>query len=120
MGNFQTITILTLVILFFLCILSTIVDNLLTTLVSKKSGASNYGVLGAVAGGILGLLIANLPGLFIGPFVGAVLAEYMLAKKSFNESLKSGWASFVGFLLGTGLKILINIGLIIFIASKAL
>lgn len=120
LGDFQTITVLTLLILFSLCILSTVVDNLLLALVSKKSGASNYGALGALLGGMLGLLIANIPGMLIGPFLGAVLAEYLLAKKSFNQSLKSGWASFVGFLLGTGLKILINIGLIIFIASKAL
>ncbi len=120
LGGFETITGLTLLILFFICIFSTIVDNLLLTLVSKKSGASNYGALGALIGGMLGLLIANIPGMLIGPFVGAVLAEYLLAKKSFNQSIKSGWASFVGFLLGTGLKILINIGLIIFIASKAL
>ncbi|MGI6484235.1 MAG: DUF456 domain-containing protein [Candidatus Dojkabacteria bacterium] len=119
-SKFQLITWGTLAILLVITILSTFVDNLLGVFVSKKSGGSNYGAVGAVVGTIVGLAVANIVGMLIGPFIGAVLFEYLFAKKNFNDSLKSGWASFIGFLLGTGLKVLINIGLIIFIISKVL
>ena len=108
----------TLAILLVITILSTFVDNLFGVFVSKKSGGSNYGAVGAVVGTIVGLAVANIVGMLIGPFI-AVLFEYLVKKKESMIVLNQAGHHLLA-LLGTGLKVLINIGLIIFIMSKVL
>jgi uncharacterized protein YqgC (DUF456 family) len=51
---------------------------------------------------VVGLFFGPL-GIIIGPFLGAYIGEVSLGKQN-KEALRAAWGSFVGFLLGVGLK----------------
>jgi len=78
---------------------------------TKKYGGSKYGTWGSMIGLILGLFIPPI-GIILGPFVGALVGELIYGRKS-KEALRSGFGALIGFLLGTGLK-LITSGIITF------
>lgn len=78
---------------------------------TKKYGGSKYGTWGSMIGLVLGLFIPPI-GIILGPFVGALVGELIYGRKA-NEALRSGYGALIGFLLGTGLK-LITSGIITF------
>jgi uncharacterized protein YqgC (DUF456 family) len=71
---------------------------------AKRYGASRSGAWGSLIGGMLGTLVAGFPGLLLGPFVGAAVGE-MLRGRSHREALRSGWGTFIGFMVGSVVKI---------------
>jgi hypothetical protein len=54
---------------------------------------------------VAGLFLFPPFGIIIGPFAGAVIGELSSGKKS-RAALRSGFGSFVGFVLGTMLKLI--------------
>ncbi len=98
-------------ILLFFVILVTILDYVVPIMGTKKYGGSKRGVWGATLGVVVGLFFGPL-GIIIGPFLGAYLGEISTGKKD-REALRAAWGSFVGFLLGVGLK-LMTCGAILF------
>ncbi len=88
-------------------VLVTILDYILPVWTTKKIGGTKRGVWGATLGLILGLFIFPPWGIIIGPFVGAFLGE-ISADKDNRKALKSAIGSFIGFLLGTGLKLVVS------------
>ncbi|RLD59971.1 MAG: DUF456 domain-containing protein [Bacteroidetes bacterium] len=84
----------------------TILDYVVPIWGTKKLGGSKYGIWGAGLGLIVGIFFAPL-GLIIGPFLGAFAGE-MIAGKDSNTAFKSGLGSFIGFLTGTLLKLIIS------------
>jgi hypothetical protein len=116
--GFEEITPLLLVILFFVAVLSTFIDNIVAALGAKTVGGSKWGMLGAVLGGMFGFIIGNFPGFILGPLIGATLFELLFAHKDLNESFRSGMGSLIGLFLSVFLKIAVNISIIIFVLSK--
>lgn len=86
-----------------LTLLSLLVDFAATSLGAKRVGASWLAVAGAAVGTIVGLFF-SLPGLLLGPFVGAVLGEY-LARKNRDQAIKAGIGTWIGIMLGTAGKL---------------
>ena len=101
----------TLWILLFFVILVTVLYNVVPILGTKKYGGSKRGVWGATIGVVVGLFFGPL-GIIIGPFLGAYIGEISTGKKD-RDALRAAWGSFVGFLLGVGLK-LMTCGAILF------
>jgi len=89
-------------ILLFIVVVVTLLDYLVPIWGTKKYGGSKRGVWGATIGVVVGLFFGP-PGIIIGPFLGAYIGEVSLGKQN-KEALRAAWGSFVGFLLGVGLK----------------
>jgi hypothetical protein len=118
--GFTVITPLMLIILLFITILSTFIDNIVNALGVKVMGGSIWGMIGAILGGFIGLIIGNIVGIILGPLIGAFLFEYALAGKDFNASLKAGIGTFLGMLVTVILKTGINVTMIVFVIVKIL
>ena len=84
----------------------TILDYIVPLWGTKKLGGSKYGIWGAALGLLVGIFFSPI-GLIIGPFAGAFVGE-MIAGKDSNSAFKSGLGSFIGFLTGTLLKLIIS------------
>ena len=95
----------TLWILLFFVVLVTILDYVVPIMGTKKYGGSKRGVWGATIGVVVGLFFGPL-GIIIGPFLGAYIGEITTGKKE-REALRAAWGSFMGFLLGVGLKLMV-------------
>ena len=77
---------------------------------TKKLGGTKAGVRGSTIGLILGLLVTfvfpiGFIAVLIGPFVGAYIGEKQAGTDD-GHALKAAFGSFVGFLVGTGLKVI--------------
>lgn len=85
----------------------TVLDNIIPILGTKKMGGSKKGVTGSIIGLVIGLLFLGPFGILIGPFVGAVVGE-LIGGKQFNQALRAGIGSFLGFISGTVLKLVFS------------
>lgn len=93
-------------VVWLLCVIVLqILDYVTPLLGSKYSGGTVYGNRGCVAGTILGLFFMPW-GILAGPFIGAVLGE-LLGGSDMQVALRAGIGSFIGFVLGTLLKVLV-------------
>lgn len=87
----------------------TVMDFVLPSISTKKHGGSKAGIWGCNIGlvvSIIGLPFGpqGLLGVVFWPFVGALVGEFISGKKN-RESLRAAWGAFLGFLMGTGLKL---------------
>ena len=77
---------------------------------TKRLGGSQAGVKGSTIGLILGLFVTlffpiGFIAILLGPFVGAYLGEKSAGTDD-HKAWKAAFGSFVGFLVGTGLKVI--------------
>ncbi|MBO4692230.1 MAG: DUF456 domain-containing protein [Bacteroidales bacterium] len=94
-----------LIIWLIITIVVTVMDYIVPSWVTRKTGGSVYASRGALAGLLLGLFVPPI-GILIGPVLGALLAELALAGKNFNQSIKPALGAFLGVMCGTGLKLI--------------
>lgn len=80
-------------------ILAYVLDIAATAFTAKLAGASKAGIYGALLGEIIGLFFA-LPGLILGPFIGALLGEWIISKRAFKQALKTGAGAALGLIAG--------------------
>lgn len=80
-----------------------VVDYIVPPVLTKKMGGSKYAEKGSLYGMIFGIIFTPV-GMILGAFLGALLAELVVAKKTEGEALKAAVGSFLGFILGTGIK----------------
>ncbi len=85
-----------------LTVIVTIIDYFIPLWGTRKWGGSGAGVTGATIGLLLGFFFPPI-GIILGPFLGAVVGELMAGKKS-HEAFKAGMGAFIGFVLGTAIK----------------
>ena len=82
-----------------------IVDYVVPAWFTKVTGGSKYAGWGAVAGLFIGMLIPPV-GIILGAFLGALIAELIFANKAAADSVKSAFGALLGFMVGTGLKLI--------------
>jgi len=101
--HFQKVGWFTLLVLALLTILTFVVDFMAASFGAKRVGASWLALAGAAVGMIVGLFF-NIPGLILGPFLGAVLGEY-LARRNWAQARRVGFGTWLGMLLGIAGKL---------------
>ena len=75
----------------------------------KKYGGSKAGVWGSTIGIIAGPFVIPIFGILIGPFIGAIIAELIVNKRSLSESVKVGVGSVIGFISSVITKTFIQV-----------
>ena len=93
----------TLVVIALIAAASYLVDFAGAALGAKKLGASSRAMVGAGLGTVAGLFF-GLPGIILGPFVGAVIGE-LTVKPDLRQAGKAGVAAWIGFAIGTAVKV---------------
>ena len=82
----------------------TVLDYVIPAYGTKKYGGSRWGVAGTFIGLIIGVFFAPA-GIILGPLLGALVGEYLAGKNS-QQAFKAALGSFVGFLLGSLIKLI--------------
>ncbi len=96
-----------------IALLTAILDNVLPAEGARRYGASKFGIVGAVLGIVAGFLVLPPLGIVIGALVGAVAGE-LAANKSGHDALRAGWGVFIGFMVGTAIRVAYTLGVLFF------
>ena len=93
------------------------IDFLASAAGTRHFQGSRQAVWGAVIGTVLGMLIFGPLGIIIGPFVGAIIAEF-LYHPNLNQAIRVGFGTLIGFVGSTILKLGVEIIMIIYFFIK--
>ena len=105
-GAGETMSLSILLIWLAIVILVTILDYVVPAYFTKLTGGSKYASIGTTVGLIAGLFIPPV-GMILGSLLGAFIAELIFAGKSAGPAVKSAFGAFLGFLAGTGMKLIV-------------
>jgi len=94
------------VFLSVLTVLGMLVDNITTLVGAKCFGSSRAAVWMSLVGFLVGCFFFPI-GLIVGPFLGAVLAELLIARRDWKQSSVSGLGALLGVVAGMYAKVLI-------------
>lgn len=100
-----------------LTLVVTILDYIVPAAGAKKFGGTAAGVWGAAIGIIIGIFFMPL-GIILCPFLGAFIGE-LISGASYKKSLKSAFGTFIGFMLGVGLKLILCIWIAVYFIFAA-
>ena len=90
---------------FVIMLVISVLDYIIPAQGTKRFGGSKYGIWGTNIGLIVGIFTPVPFGFILGPFVGALVGELIYDSKDINRALKAAVGSFIGFLTGTFIKI---------------
>jgi len=99
-------------------IVVSILDYVIPMAGAKRFNCSKAGSWGAAVGTIVGLFFFPL-GLILGPFLGAFVVELMV-KKSVSAAALGGIGALLGFLASVFIKMLLCVGMLVYVISWAL
>ena len=104
-------------VLLAVTIVVTVVDYLVPAWFTKVTGGSKYAAWGAILGLLAGLIFPLPGGMIVTSLAGAFLAEVVLGGKDAGASLKSSLGAFLGFLFGTGIKLIASAVMLYYIIA---
>ena len=99
-------------------IVVSVLDYIVPAWFTKLTGGSKYGSWGAMIGLFLGLIYPPV-GMILGSVAGAFVAELLFAGKDTMTSVKSAIGAFLGFMFGTGLKLICSAVMLFYIIIYA-
>ncbi|MBP3235477.1 MAG: DUF456 domain-containing protein [Bacteroidales bacterium] len=105
-GSGEHMSLTLLLVLLGVTILVTGLDYVVPGMFTKWTGGSRWGAIGCTIGLIIGIFLPQPWGIIIGACGGAFIGEIVFAQKDAAASLKSAIGSFLGFLFGTGIKLI--------------
>ncbi len=92
-----------LILLLIIALFGYLVDAVASAVGARKTGAAPQAIWGAVLGGLLGIFF-GLPGIIMGPFIGAMVLQY-LHDRDMVRAGKVGVGTWIGMAVGTALKL---------------
>ncbi|WP_028456380.1 DUF456 domain-containing protein [Chitinilyticum litopenaei] len=113
-NDFERVGWIGLTIQLLLVAASQLIDYVAGAAGAKMIGASRQAIYGALIGSLIGIFF-GLPGLLLGPFLGALLGE-LLAHPDLLRAGKVGVASWLGFIVGSLLKLVIALLMLVVFA----
>ena len=117
-GDGEPLSTTLLLIWLAIVIVVSVLDYLVPAYFTKVTGGSKYGSIGAIVGLFIGLVVPPV-GMILGSLLGAFAAELLFAGKDTSASLKSAFGAFIGFLFGTGLKLITSAVMLFYIIIYA-
>lgn len=108
-----------LIVWLVITVVVTVLDYLVPSWITTKTGGSKAAARGTLVGLFLGLIFFPPWGMILGSFLGALVSEIVFNGSDLQKSLKPAFGSFLGFLLSTGLK-LTSSGVMMFYIIKFL
>ncbi len=87
------------------CAVVEVINFVVPTYFTKKSGGSKAAGTGSMLGVLAGVLTGQIVLIFIGPFIGALIGELLHDASDFRRAFRSACYSFLGFITGTGLRL---------------
>lgn len=94
----------------------TIIDYIFPVWMTKVTGGHKAASTGAIIGLIAGIFLTPV-GMIFGALLGAFIGELMVTDKGVWAAFKAGLGAFLGFIAGTGIK-LISSGIMLFYVIK--
>ncbi len=118
--SYSEISLLWMVVWLMACIFVSAADYFLPAVMARHFGGSRPAMVGATVGAIAGIFIYPPIGLLVMPFFGAMAGELIHDHKDIKRALKVGWGSFLSFIVGTGIKLIVAVGIAMHIAADGL
>ncbi len=107
-GPAEGLTVRGLVIWGVIVALVSVIDYIVPMYFTKLTGGSKHAERGAMAGLLVGIIFTPI-GMILGSFLGAFIAEWHYTRQGVGQALKAAVGSFLGFILGTGLKTIVSV-----------
>lgn len=108
----EPMTLTCLIIWCAVMVVVSVLDYVVPAKFTRITGGTKAASRGAIIGLLAGMFLTPV-GMILGSLLGAFIAELIFAGKGIGASVKSALGAFVGFLCGTGLK-LISSGLMMY------
>ncbi len=102
--EFSTLSLSYMAILGVITAVVFIADYYLPPLITQKFGGTKNAAWGSIIGMVLGMFIPPI-GIIIGMLLGSFVGELIVGKRSVADSLIATVGTFIGFVVGTGLKL---------------
>ena len=109
-GGYDQVGVGTVIMLAVLTLLSRGVDIVAALLGAKRVGASRLALLGAAIGTVAGLFL-GLAGIIIGPFVGALLGEWLHGRR-LGMAARVGVGTWLGIVFAAVLKLTLGFAML--------
>ena len=94
----------------------TILDYIVPGWFAKKTGGHKEASWGAIIGLFAGMFLTPI-GMMAGALIGAFVGEFFFAKQDAPSSVKAAIGAFLGFICGTGIKLVAS-GIMLFYVLK--
>ena len=88
-------------------VLVSILDWVVPAMFTRVTGGHKSAGVGAIVGLFAGMLMPPV-GMILGSLIGAFVAEYFVENQGVWESFKSSVGAFLGFICGTGMKLIVS------------
>lgn len=108
----------TLIIWAVIVVIVTVLDNVVPVWGTRKFGGTRAGMYGSAIGLIIGVVLLPMMGIVLGPFglfgilggpfIGAMIGE-RFAGGDTRKAMRAAVGSFIGFLAGTFMKVVVSV-----------
>lgn len=101
----DSMSLVLLIVWLVVTIVVSVLDYVIPAKFTRLTGGSKAASAGALVGLVVGIFLTPV-GMILGSLIGAFLAEMFIEDKGASASLKSAFGAFLGFICGTGLKLI--------------